>query len=61
MVYLYSTISGFRTIFGSIAIQAAMVLCLFFFVQVPQDSYRGDQPYPGANEDMERKLRGLAA
>ena len=60
MVYLYSTISGFRTIFGSIVVQAAMVFCLFLFVQVPQDSYLGSQPYEGANEHMERTLRALS-
>lgn len=59
MVYLYSTISGFRTILGSVTIQAAMLIILLIFVEVPQQSYSTSDPYAGENEKMEHILKKL--
>lgn len=39
MVYLYSIISGFRAILGSIGIQIAMAIAVIFFVKAPQYPY----------------------
>jgi hypothetical protein len=36
MVFLYSIISGFKAILGSIGLQLAMAACLFMFVRTPQ-------------------------
>jgi ABC-type branched-subunit amino acid transport system permease subunit len=39
MVYLYSIISGFRAILGSVGIQIAMAVAVAFFVKVPKTPY----------------------
>lgn len=59
MVYLYSVISGFRAILGFTVIQAAMALSLLFFVTVPTDAYLDQEPYAGANADVESALTYL--
>lgn len=48
MVYLYSIISGFRAILGSIAIQFAMAVAVIFFVKAPANPY-ATEPFEGAN------------
>ena len=58
MVYLYSTISGFKAVLGSVAIQAAMLLCLLLFVEVPQQSFQ-TPPNDSANSEMEHNLKSL--
>lgn len=42
MVYLYSIISGFRAILGSVAIQLAMGVLVFVFVKSPENPYLPD-------------------
>jgi hypothetical protein len=59
MIYLYSIISGFRAILGSIGIQAAMALSLLFFVTIPTDAYLNAEPEPGDNAKIESTLRFL--
>jgi hypothetical protein len=51
MVFLYSIISGFRAILGSVATQFAMAACVVLFVKVPDQSYV-TEPYDGANAEM---------
>ena len=58
MVFLYSIISGFRAILGSVAIQFAMAACLLFFVKVPTRSYEVE-PYDGADESLQSQLQTL--
>jgi hypothetical protein len=58
MVYLYSIISGFRAILGSVAIQFAMAACVVFFVSPPEIPFV-EEPYDGANEDLAERLETL--
>jgi hypothetical protein len=55
MVYLYSIVSGFRAILGSVALQFAMALCVLIFVQTPTEGYL-EEPEPGDNAKLEENL-----
>ena len=46
MVYLYSIISGFRAILGSIGIQLAMAMAVLLLVRVPKVAYTEDTNQP---------------
>jgi hypothetical protein len=58
MVYLYSIISGFRAVLGSVAIQGAMGFSVLFFVKVPVQPYV-TEPYEGANAELVANLTTL--
>jgi hypothetical protein len=58
MVYLYSIVSGFRAVLGSVAIQVAMAACLLLFVSAPETPFV-NEPYPGANEELAERLETL--
>lgn len=57
-MYLYSIISGFRAILGSIAIQLAMGIVTIFIVNAPDTPYLVE-PFEGANAELHAKLEYL--
>jgi hypothetical protein len=58
MVYLYSIISGFRAILGSLAIQLAMAFVTIVIVKAPDNPYLVE-PFEGANAELRAKLEYL--
>lgn len=55
MVYLYSIVSGFRAILGSVALQFAMALCVLIFVQTPTEGFM-EELEPGENAELQEKF-----